>query len=129
KEIIENSQDKDVWITSYGTIRQDVSIYEDLSFQTLILDEAQFIKNYATKTSQAIRRISASRKFDLSGTPIENSDDELWAMFQVILPGIMLSLREFKKLEPAKISLMTNPFILRRLKSDVLKELPDKIES
>src|SRR5699024_8335339 len=68
KEIIENSQDKDVWITSYGTIRQDISVYEDLSFQTLILDEAQFIKNYATKTSQAIRRISASRKFALSGT-------------------------------------------------------------
>src|SRR5699024_9988153 len=129
KEIIENSQDKDVWITSYGTIRQDISVYEYLSFQTLILDEAQFIKNYATKTSQAIRRISASRKFALSGTPIENSVDELWAIFQVILPGLMPSLREFKKLEPAKISLMTKPFILRRLKSDVLKELPDKIES
>ena len=128
-EIIRKSQNKDVWITSYGTIRQDVSIYEELSFQTLILDEAQFIKNYATKTSQAIRRISASRKFALSGTPIENSVDELWAIFQVILPGLMPSLREFKKLEPIKISLMTKPFILRRLKTDVLKELPDKIES
>src|SRR5690625_6834063 len=103
KEIIENSQDKDGWITSYETIRQDISVYEDLSFQTLILDEAQFIKNYATKTSQAIRRISASRKFALSGTPIENSVDELWAIFQVILPGLMPSLRELKKLEPAKI--------------------------
>lgn len=128
-EIIKNSKNKDVWITSYGTIRQDVSIYEQLSFQTLILDEAQFIKNYATKTSQAIRKISASRKFALSGTPIENSVDELWAIFQVILPGLMPSLREFKKLEPMKISLMTKPFILRRLKTDVLKELPDKIES
>src|SRR5699024_10260996 len=95
-EIIKNSKNKDVWITSYGTIRQDVSIYEQLSFQTLILDEAQFIKNYATKTSQAIRKISASRKFALSGTPIENSVDELWAIFQVILPGLMPSLREFK---------------------------------
>lgn len=128
-EIIKNSQDKDVWITSYGTIRQDISIYQELNFQTLILDEAQFIKNYATKTSQAIRKISASRKFALSGTPIENSVDELWAIFQVILPGLMPSLREFKKLEPVKISLMTKPFILRRLKSDVLKELPEKIES
>src|SRR5699024_5915893 len=87
----------------YGTIRQDISVYEDLSFQTLILDEAQFIKNYATKTSQAIRRISASRKFALSGTPIENSVDELWAIFQVILPGLMPSLREFKKLEQKEL--------------------------
>src|SRR5699024_6519836 len=80
-------------------------------------------------TSQAIRRISASRKFALSGTPIENSVDELWAIFQVILPGLMPSLREFKNLEHAKISFITKLFILRRLKSDVLKELPDRIES
>ena len=129
EEIMKNSQDKDVWITSYGTIRQDITSYDKLTFQTLILDEAQFIKNYATKTSQAIRQIIASRKFALSGTPIENSVDELWAIFQVILPGLMPSLREFKQLEPVKIALMTKPFILRRLKSDVLKELPEKIES
>src|SRR5699024_2598729 len=114
KEIIENSQDKDVWITSYGTIRQDISVYEDLSFQTLILDEAQFIKNYSTKISQSIRRISAIRKFALRCTPIENSVDKLLAIFQVILPEIMQNLRKFKKLKPSKISLITKPFILRR---------------
>src|SRR5699024_5193079 len=129
KEIIENSQDKDVWITSYGTIRQDVSIYENLSFETLSLDAAHDNANDATKTSHVITRISANSMFAFSGTPIENSVDELWASFQVILPGLMPSLREFKKLEPANLPLMTKPFILRRLKSDVLKELPDKIES
>ncbi|MBP1970964.1 SNF2 family DNA or RNA helicase [Virgibacillus natechei] len=119
----------DVWITSYATLRQDIELYRELTFQTLILDEAQFIKNYATKTSQAIREIRAGRRFALSGTPIENSIEELWAIFQVILPGLMPSQRNFKQLSHEKIATMTKPFILRRLKNEVLKELPDKIES
>ncbi|MEC5424115.1 DEAD/DEAH box helicase [Virgibacillus sp. C22-A2] len=122
-------KDMDVWITSYATLRQDIELYRELTFQTLILDEAQYIKNYATKTSKAMREIKASRRFALSGTPIENSIDELWAIFQVILPGLMPSQREFKKLSHEKIAMLTRPFILRRLKKDVLKELPDKIES
>src|SRR5690625_4702693 len=95
----------------------------------MILDEAQFIKNYATKTSKAIRQIQASRRFALSGTPIENSIDELWAIFQVVLPGLMPNQRKFKQLSHDKIASITKPFILRRLKQDVLNELPDKIES
>src|SRR5699024_12872298 len=119
--------DKKVWTTSYGTIRQDSSVYEDLSYQTLILDEAQFIKDYATKTSLSIRRISASRKFALSGTPIEKSVDELWAIFQVILPGLMPSLKEFRQLEAKRIAALTKPFIMRRLKTELLTELSEKI--
>src|SRR5699024_4045635 len=95
-EKIENKQDVDVWITSYSTVRQDIEQYSQLDFQTLILDEAQYIKNYATKTSQAIRQINASRRFALSGTPIENSIEELWAIFQVVLPGLMPNIRSFK---------------------------------
>jgi len=128
-EIIEEAQDKQVWITSYGTMRQDVALYDGIQFQTLILDEAQFIKNYQTKTSKAIRELKATRCFALSGTPIENSVDELWAIFQVVLPGLMPSQREFRKMEPEKIASMTRPFILRRLKEDVLQELPEKIET
>src|SRR5699024_10910774 len=74
---IKYSGDIDVWNISYATIRQDIDQYAELKFQTMILDEAQFIKNYATKTSKAIRQIQASRRFALSGTPIENSIDEL----------------------------------------------------
>lgn len=122
-------QNIDVWITSYATLRQDIEFYRDIEFQTMVLDEAQYIKNYATKTSQAIRQIHASRRFALSGTPIENSIDELWAIFQVILPGLMPSQRNFKQLSNEKIATITRPFILRRLKQDVLKELPEKIES
>ncbi|MGX4670860.1 DEAD/DEAH box helicase [Cerasibacillus sp. JNUCC 74] len=129
KEKIASSQTMDVWITSYATVRQDIDIYKELSFQTLILDEAQFIKNYATKTSRAVRKINALRRFALSGTPIENSIDELWAIFQVILPGLMPNQRTFKQMSYDKIAMMTRPFILRRLKQDVLSELPDKIET
>lgn len=129
KEKIEQSSQIDVWITSYATLRQDIEIYRDIPFQTMILDEAQFIKNYATKTSQAIRQIQATRRFALSGTPIENSIDELWAIFQVVLPGLMPNQRAFRQLSNERIAMITRPFILRRLKEDVLKELPDKIES
>lgn len=126
---INEAADVDVWITSYATLRQDIEIYQDLMFQTMILDEAQYIKNYNTKTSRAIRQIAASRKFALSGTPIENSIDELWAIFQVVLPGLMPNQKTFRQLEHEKISSITKPFILRRLKKDVLTELPEKIES
>src|SRR5690625_3023037 len=110
-------------------MRQDAALYEGLHFQTMVLDEAQFIKNYQTKTSKAVRTIDASRRFALSGTPIENSVDELWAIFQVILPGLLPGLKEFRQMEPKKIAALTRPFILRRIKRDVLQELPEKIES
>ncbi|TMN22093.1 DEAD/DEAH box helicase [Lentibacillus cibarius] len=129
EQMIEAYSDIDVWITSYATLRQDIALYREKTFQTLILDEAQYIKNYATKTSQAIRQLKAGRRFALSGTPIENSIDELWAIFQVILPGLMPNQRKFKQLSHEKIAAMTRPFIMRRVKEDVLKELPEKIET
>ena len=119
----------DVWITSYAMARQDIALYENLTFQTLILDEAQYIKNYETKTSQAIRKIQATHRFALSGTPIENNIDELWAIFQVIMPGFMPSRKRYRQLDYQTIAHMVRPFILRRLKNDVLAELPEKIES
>ncbi|MGM8366605.1 SNF2 helicase associated domain-containing protein [Virgibacillus sp. W0181] len=129
KKRIQESGSADVWITSYATARQDIELYKTIQFQTLILDEAQFIKNYATKTSRAVREIQARHRFALSGTPIENSIDELWAIFQVILPGLMPNQRDFKQLAHEKVASITRPFILRRVKEDVLKELPEKIES
>src|SRR5699024_3667392 len=100
KTLINEATEKDIWITSYGTMRQDAALYEGLHFKTMVLDEAQFIKNYQTKTSKAVRTINASRRFALSGTPIENSVDELCAIFQVILPGLLPALKEFRQLEP-----------------------------
>ncbi|WP_152656965.1 DEAD/DEAH box helicase [Oceanobacillus sp. CFH 90083] len=128
-ERMKDSLNKDVWITSYTTMRQDIDYYQDITFQTLLLDEAQYIKNYQTKTSKAIRMLQATRRFALSGTPIENSIEELWSIFQVVLPGLMPDQKTFKQLDSGKVAAITKPFILRRLKRDVLKELPDKIES
>ncbi|MEJ8776969.1 DEAD/DEAH box helicase [Pseudogracilibacillus sp. ICA-222130] len=118
-----------VWVMSYGTARQDIELLKGRFFHTLILDEAQFIKNYETKTAKAIREINARNCFALSGTPIENSIDELWSIFQVVLPGLMPNLKTFRELPNEKIASLTRPFILRRVKEDVLKELPDKIET
>lgn len=129
EQLMNEAKEANVWITSYGTVRQDVNYYKEMKFQTLILDEAQYIKNYATKTSKAIREIVAEKRFALSGTPIENSLDELWAIFQVILPGLMPGQKEFRQLGPGKIASLTRPFVLRRLKEEVLTELPEKIET
>lgn len=128
-EILENGILPDVYITSYPTLRQDIDWYKERQFSSFFLDEAQAIKNATTKTSKAVRMINAHKRFALSGTPIENSLDELWAIFQAILPGFFPSQTAFRKLPEEKISRMARPFILRRLKKDVLTELPDKIET
>nr|WP_289036888.1 DEAD/DEAH box helicase [uncultured Allobacillus sp.] len=119
----------DVLITSYPLVRQDLEQYRERRFSTLILDEAQAIKNHLTKQAQAIRAIRAGRRFALSGTPIENSLDELWSLFDVIMPGFFPSKKAFRELPQEQISRMSRPFILRRIKQDVLTELPDKIET
>src|SRR5690625_3954723 len=126
---IAKSKKTDIWLTSYAMARRDIHLYETITFQTLILDEAQYVKNYETKTSQAIRKINAINRFALSGTPIENNIDELWAIFQVIMPGFMPNRKRYRKLDYSTIAHMVRPFILRRIKSDVLEELPEKIES
>lgn len=129
KMILENEVLPDVLITSYQTLRQDIDWYSQQEFRALILDEAQAIKNYASKTAQAMRKVSAEQKFALSGTPIENSLDELWSIFATVLPGFFKDQKTFRNLELKKIAHLVKPFILRRLKKDVLKELPDKIET
>lgn len=126
---IAKSKKTDIWLTSYAMARRDIHLYETITFQTLILDEAQYVKNYETKTSQAIRKINAINRFALSGTPIENNMDELWAIFQVIMPGFMPKRKRYRQLDHETIARMVRPFILRRLKSDVLEELPEKIET
>jgi SNF2 family DNA or RNA helicase len=129
RELLEKIDRTDVLITSYPTLRQDIDLYENRVFDTIFLDEAQAVKNPITKTAAAVRHIQASQKFALSGTPIENSLDELWSIFQVVLPGFFPSQQEFRRLPQEKISRMVRPFILRRMKKDVLKELPEKIET
>ncbi|MBN8235376.1 SNF2 helicase associated domain-containing protein [Halobacillus kuroshimensis] len=125
----EQAEGKDVWITSYPLLRQDIKQYEDKDFHVMVLDESQAIKNESTKTASSVRSLRARHRFALSGTPIENSLQELWSLFRAIMPGFFTSKKKFTQLKPAKISQMTRPFILRRMKTEVLDELPDKIDS
>ena len=117
-----------VAITSYASFRQDVEQYEKNQYQYLILDEAQVMKNAQTKIAQYLRKFDVPHTFALSGTPIENHVEELWSIFQIVLPGLFPGKKEFKQLSPATISQYVKPFIMRRKKSEVLQELPDLIE-
>lgn len=130
----------DVLITSYDLLRRDVDEYRGIDFFCMALDEAQYIKNHATKVSQAVRSVTARHRFALTGTPVENRLAELWSIFDFLMPGMLGSYRHFRdrfeqpilsgdEQAQSRLQAFVGPFILRRLKRDVLKDLPDKIEN
>lgn len=127
--MLSGMDEADVIVTSYPLLRRDLDTYLGRTFHTLILDEAQAIKNSSSQTAQAVKQIQAPRRFALTGTPVENSLDELWSIFEAVFPGLFPSYRRFRDLPPERIARMVRPFILRRLKKDVLEELPDRIET
>ena len=130
----------DVLITSYDLLRRDIDLYKYLNFECMIIDEAQFIKNQTTQLSKAVKSIRASFKAALTGTPIENRLSELWSIFDFCMPGYLFTYKSFRDRieipvtlkedteEMAHLRRMISPFVLRRLKKDVLKDLPDKLE-
>ncbi|MBE1554691.1 SNF2 family DNA or RNA helicase [Filibacter limicola] len=120
---------KDVLITSYPLIRRDIQWFEKQDFLTIFFDEAQAFKNPITQTARAVKKLQADNRFALTGTPVENSAEELWSIFHVIFPELFMGLREYSELTPKAISRRIRPFLLRRLKEDVLAELPEKIVS
>jgi SNF2 family DNA or RNA helicase len=119
----------DVVITSYPLLRRDIKWFDQQSFHTVFFDEAQAFKNPLTQTARAVKRIKADHRFALTGTPIENSLEELWSIFHVVFPELFLGLKEFSTLTGEKVARRIRPFLLRRLKEDVLTELPEKMES
>ena len=137
---IEEHEAFDIYISSYDTLRRDISLYHDMRFSHQIIDEAQFIKNQNTGVAKAVKTVKADVKYALTGTPIENRLSELWSIFDYIMPGFLYSYNSFKSKyentivkdgndESAKLlSKMISPFVLRRLKSEVATDLPDKIE-
>ena len=130
----------DIYITSYDLLKRDIALYDGFAFSTVILDEAQYIKNQKAAISKAVRVLKSDHRFALTGTPIENRLSELWSIFDFLMPGFLYSAAEFsarfegpimkqKDAEvTARLAKMTEPFILRRKKSDVLKDLPAKLE-
>ena len=118
-----------LWITSYPVLLRDKELYDDLEFRTIILDEAQIVKNNTAKTTRVVRDLKANNKIALSGTPLENQLGELYSIFSIVVPGLFTSQKKFKQLEIKQINQKIRPFVLRRLKRDVLKDLPDKVET
>lgn len=133
-----NCNEKKVYITSYDSLRRDISFYK-ASFRFVIADEAQYIKNQYTQKSEAVKQIKSQINFALTGTPIENGLADLWSIFDFVMPGFLSNYSHFKTRYESLIlhndeealemlKKRVRPFILRRTKSDVLKDLPDKIE-
>lgn len=122
------AEDHQITITSYASFRQDVKEYQGQSFQYLILDEAQVMKNDQTKIARYLRDFDVEHTYALSGTPIENHLGELWSIFQIVLPGLLPAKKEFLKLPAPTVARYVKPFILRRKKEEVLQELPELTE-
>lgn len=121
-------------ITSYTVIKRDIDEYKAHEFSYCFIDEAQYIKNARTKNARAVKQINADGYFALTGTPVENSLSELWSIFDFIMHGYFPNHAEFsakyeKGGELEKLREKAAPFILRRMKKDVLPELPEKIEN
>jgi len=130
--------DADLVITTYGILRRDVLLFRDASFDYCILDEAQTVKNADTDQAKAVRLLQANHRLAMSGTPIENHLGELWSLFEFLNPGMLGHASIFKLAggaarnpEPETRAILAKglrPFILRRTKQQVAKDLPDKTE-
>ncbi|MBP8315464.1 DEAD/DEAH box helicase, partial [Clostridium neonatale] len=134
QEILNDLENYDVILTTYGTLKNDEEKYEKIKFDYCILDEGQNIKNPLAQSTKSVKNIKAENKFILTGTPIENNLIELWSIFDFIMPGYLDNVSNFKNRfvnkEDSAIELQKyiKPFMLRRLKKDVITELPEKIE-
>lgn len=140
KEALQEAARWDVLITSYDLLKRDEAYYKGKVFGYEVIDEAQYIKNHNTKAAKAVKGISAGFKAALTGTPIENRLSELWSIFDYLMPGFLYPYSRFREeLEipivseqeaeaSVRLQKMIRPFVLRRLKKDVLKDLPDKLE-
>ncbi len=133
-------ENSDILLTSYGTLRSEKQALSQIEFEIAIYDELQIAKNAQSQTHKALKKIKANMRLGLSGTPIENRLLELKALFDVVVPGYMPQEAHFKELfvnpieknqdteKKSLLSRLIKPFILRRKKSEVLLELPEKIE-
>lgn len=122
-----NYKEKAVFITSYDSLRNDISRYAG-EFNYVILDEAQYIKNVNALKTKSVKELKASHRFAMTGTPIENSVVDLWSIFDFIMPGYFEELSRFRESDNQIIARKAAPFILRRVKEDVLEDLPAKYE-
>ena len=131
----------DLVVTSYDALKRDIAQYEPIEFRFVVIDEAQYIKNQNTQNARSVKALRGQSRFALTGTPIENSLAELWSIFDFLMPGYLHSYSHFRKKyerpivkerdrqATERLRALARPFILRRMKADVLRELPAKTES
>ena len=140
REKLSHYRDYDVVVTSYDLLKRDIENYEDKEFSYQVIDEAQYIKNHTTAAAKAVKAVKSKTRYALTGTPIENRLSELWSIFDFLIPGYLYGYDVFRNDFEApivrnedqgaleRLQRMTAPFILRRMKEDVLKDLPEKLE-
>ena len=135
KELIKTIKDNDLVLTTYTILKNDFKELEDIVFDYCIIDEAQNIKNPYSQNSEAVKKVNAKVRFALTGTPIENNLLELWSIFDFIMPGYLYSKNKFQEKfiktndNIKELKKQIQPFMLRRLKKEVLSQLPEKIET
>ena len=130
----------DLVVTSYALIRRDAELYREWEFDTVVLDEAQHIKNRQTQNAQAVKAVRARHRLVLTGTPLENSVCDLWSIFDFLMPGYLGTAKDFRERyewpitkqkdsqAQARLGRRLRPFLLRRLKKEVASDLPAKLE-
>jgi SNF2 family DNA or RNA helicase len=135
----ERAREVDLVITSYALVRRDADFYRDTEFDTVVLDEAQHIKNRQTQNAQAVKGIKSQHRLVLTGTPIENSVLDLWSIFDFLMPGYIGSAQDFREryevpivrekseVAQTRLNRRLRPFVLRRTKREVAPELPPKV--
>ena len=140
-ELIGGEDAPNILMTSYDQLRRDVQTYEGIEFTHVLLDEAQNIKNAASQAAKAVKTLKAQHRFAMTGTPIENRLSELWSLFDFLMPGYLGTYKKFRDRFEAPVvreadeqarenlHLLVAPFILRRMKKDVLTDLPEKVET
>lgn len=140
QEIVKRTKEGEILITSYDLLKRDTGVYQDMVFALQVIDEAQYIKNPGTQAAKGVKKITAAFKLALTGTPIENRLSELWSIFDYLMPGFLYTYQRFREEIEIPISVngdenkmerlqrMIRPFILRRLKGEVLSDLPEKLE-
>ncbi|MCL2298579.1 MAG: SNF2 helicase associated domain-containing protein, partial [Firmicutes bacterium] len=138
---IETIGQYDLIVTSYDALKRDITLYEPFEFRFAVIDEAQYIKNQNTQNAKSVKTLRGQTRLALTGTPIENSLAELWSIFDFLMPGYLHNYSHFRKKyerpivkeqstqATERLRALVRPFILRRMKADVLRELPSKTES
>jgi SNF2 family DNA or RNA helicase len=141
EEILAKAGEYDLLITSYDQLKRDIEAYEGLTFAFIVADEAQYIKNRDTLNAQTVKRLRGETRLALTGTPVENSLAELWSIFDFLMPGYLFPYARFRvqyelpivrgadSAAAERLRQLVRPFLLRRLKRDVLPELPPKTET